>query len=94
MPTSATLLMRPELESESGATTGVWQDWSEAASPAVVRAPRIQLPAFVYQGSSASHWDGQSCDLVDSDDAGPGTLAVIFACGCVGNVPMSSLVRR
>ena len=46
MPTSATLLMRLELESEADDTTGVWQDWSEAASPAVVRAPRIQRPAF------------------------------------------------
>ena len=94
MPTSATLHMRPELESESDDTTGVWQDWSEVADPAVVRAPRIQLPAFVYLDSSASHWDGQPCDLVDSDDAGPGTQAVIFACGCVGNVPISSLVRQ
>ena len=84
----------PKLESESDGTTGVWQDWSEAASPAAVRAPRIQLPAFVYQGSSASHLDGQHCDLVDPDDAGPGAQAVIFACGCVGHVPMSSLVQR
>jgi len=94
MPTSATLLMRPELESESDDTTGGWQDWSTAASPAVVRVPRIQLPAFVYQGSSASHWDGQPCDLVDPDDTGPGAQAVIFACGCVGQVPLASLNRR
>ncbi len=94
MSTSATLAIRPELESESDDTTGVWLDWSEAASPAVVRVPRIQRPAFVYQGSSASHWDGQRCDLVDPDDAGPGAQAVIFACGCVGYVPMSSLDRR
>ena len=86
--------MRPELESESDDITGVWQDWSEAADPAVVRAPRIQRPAFVYLGSSASHWDGQPCDLVDPDDAGPGAQTVIFACGCVGQAAMSSLVRR
>ena len=46
MPISATLLIRPALESESDDTTGAWLDWSEAASPAVVRAPRIERPAL------------------------------------------------
>ena len=32
MSTSATLAIRPELESESDDTTGVWLDWSEAAA--------------------------------------------------------------
>ena len=91
MSTSTILPIRPQVQTESDDTAGVWLDWSEAASPAVLRAPRTQLPAYVYRGLTGSHWDGQRCDLVVPDDAGPGVHAVIFGCGCVGRVPMSSL---
>ena len=70
MSTSTILPIRPQVQSESDDTAGVWLDWSEAASPAVLRAPRTQLPAYVYRGLTGSHWDGQRCDLVAPDDAG------------------------
>jgi hypothetical protein len=71
----------------------VWLDWSEAASPAVMRAPRIQQPAYAFRGSTASHLDGQGCDVVDPDAMGP-DVHVIFSCGCVERVPVSSLRPR
>jgi hypothetical protein len=94
MTTTTLLLIRPEVQSESDGTARVWLDWSEAASPAVLRSPRIQLPPYIFHGSTASHLDGQRCDLVDPDYAGPGVHAVRFSRGCVGQVPMSSLDRR
>ena len=94
MSTSTILPIRPQVQSESDDTAGVWLDWSEAASPAVLRAPRTQLPAYVYRGLTGSHWDGQRCDLVAPDDAERGLHTVIFGCGCVGRVPLLSLSRR
>lgn len=94
MTTSTLLLIRPEVQSESDGTARVWLDWSDAASPAVLPGPRLQLPAYVFHGSTDSHLDGQRCDLVDPDDTGPGVQAVRFSCGCVGQVPMSSLERQ
>ncbi len=86
--------IRPRVQSESDDTAGVWLDWSEAASPALVIGPRIQPPAYVYRGSPGSHWDGQRCDVVAPDDAGPSVHTVIFGCGCVGRVPLLSLSDR
>ena len=94
MTTSTLPPVRSDTLSELEDVAEVWLDWSEAASPAVMRAPRIQQPAYVYRGSSTSHLDGQGCDLVDPDDMGPDVRAVIFSCGCVEPVPVSSLRPR
>jgi hypothetical protein len=87
------LPVRSKILSEAEDAVDVWLDWSEAASPAVMRAPRIQQPAYVFRGSTASHLDGQGCDVVDPDTMGP-DVHVIFGCGCVERVPASSLHLR
>ena len=94
MTTSTLLAIRSDTLSDVEDTGKVWLDWSEAASPAVARAPRIQLPAYVFRDSTDSHLNGQGCDLVDADNADPGVHAVIFSCGCVDRVPMASLHPR
>ena len=93
MTTSTLSPVRSDTLSELQDVADVWLDWSEAASPAVVRAPRNQQAAYVFHGSTASHFDGQGCDLVDLDAVGP-DVDVIFSCGCVERVPVSSLHRR
>src|SRR5258708_4990359 len=45
MTTSTLLAIRSDTLSEVQDTGKVWLDWTEAASPAVARAPRIRLPA-------------------------------------------------
>jgi hypothetical protein len=92
--TTSTLLVRPDTLSEVKDAGEVWLDWTEAASPAVMRAPRIQPPAYVFRDSTDSHLNGQGCDLVDADNVDPGVHAVIFSCGCVDRVPMASLHPR
>jgi hypothetical protein len=42
------------------------------------------IAAYLFRGSTASHLNGQGCDLVDPDDAEPDVQAVRFSCGCVG----------
>jgi hypothetical protein len=87
------LPVRSDTLSELEDAAEVWLDWSVAASPAVMRAPRIQQPAYVFRSSTASHVDGQGCDMVDPDAMGP-DVHVIFSCGCVERVPVSSLHLR
>jgi hypothetical protein len=88
------LLERPDILPQAQDASDVWLDWSEAASPAVHRAPRVQLPAYVFHGETASHLDGQGCDVVSPDDARTGLYTVVFSCGCVDRVLMSSLDLR
>jgi hypothetical protein len=92
--TTSTLVVRPDMLSEVKDAGDVWLDWTEAASPAVMRAPRIQPPAYVFRDSTNSHLDGQGCDLVDAENADSGVQTVIFSCGCVDRVPLASLHPR
>jgi hypothetical protein len=92
--TTSTLLVRSDTLSEAKDAGDVWLDWTEAASPAVVRAPRIQPPAYVFRDWTDSHLDGQGCDLVDAENADPGVQTVIFSCGCVDRVPLAWLHPR
>jgi hypothetical protein len=93
MTTSTLLLVRPDILSQSEDSGEVWLDWSEAASPAVLRAPRIEPPAYVFHGQATSHLDGQGCDVV-AVDARTGHYTVVFSCGCYDRVPPSSLDPR
>ena len=90
---TSTLPMRVQVQSEPEPAEVVWMDWGAAASPAVRPSPRIEPPAYVYRGSAASHWSGQGCDLIDSEDTRTGMCKVVFSCGCIGEVPLSSLER-
>jgi hypothetical protein len=92
--TTSALLVRSDMLSEVEDAGEVWLDCTEAASPAVVRAPRIQPPAYVFRDSSDSHLDGQGCDLVDAENADPDVQTVIFSCGCVERVLLASLHPR
>ncbi len=67
-------------------------DWESPAGSNEAPIPRMQRPAYVFQGPAEDlHWIGQGCDAVDDYPADGETQAIVLTCGCRARVPRSAL---
>jgi len=84
MPT-ATLLRRPAVADDN---------WEAPARLDEATAPRVARPPFTYRGTGEPHWFAQPCSVLSGEAivVGVEELDVVFACGCRGLVPASTLV--
>jgi len=67
-------------------------DWESPSGRDEPRFPRLQRPAYVFQGPGGDlHWIGQSCLAVDIYPADGDTRAIALTCGCRARAPRSAL---
>jgi len=82
----AALMVDPDTNVERQA------DWESPSGRDEARFPRLQRPAYVFQGPGGDlHWIGQGCEAVDISPADGSTQAIVLACGCRAWVHRSTL---
>ena len=70
-------------------------DWESPAGCGSGGAPRPLRGEYVYRGGGGDvHWLGQPCDVLISPlSRTREKVLVVFACGCHGSVPRSTLTK-